>query len=440
MDLSEEEILKSDARYVTHGIGKIPMVVVEGKGAIIKDIKGNEILDCVSGTSGPVSVGYTHPRVVEAVKKQVEQLSHSLALFANIPRTELAERLASIAPSRLRGNCVTYFSTGGSEANEVALKFAMLTKKKAEAVSVFYSYHGGTLATLSLCGQSWTKLQYPRFPGFYQIPNAYCYRCAFGKEYPGCDFECARYLEYQLKLGSGEKNVAAFILETVQGNGGHMHPPTPEYFKIVREICDKQDVLFIIDEVQTGLGRTGEMWSCDYFKADPDILTCGKTLSGGGSPVAATSIRSDLVPREVMDDIWHIFSMGGSPLGCACGVAALDILRDEKLPERAAETGRYMTKRLEEMYTEHPLIGEIRGPGLLIGVELVKDRRSKEPGLEEAMSVQMKSFQKGVLFGLSAKPRYGNVIKIKPPLNLTKEQADTALNTLDDALKEVKAV
>jgi|YelNatPaOPRAMG01_1025707.scaffolds.fasta_scaffold08754_1 4-aminobutyrate aminotransferase-like enzyme len=434
--MSVEELIKEDKKYVLHGWGYSDITIVEAKGAVFKDIKGKEYLDFLSQTAGVLGIGHTHPKYVKAVKDTLEKVSHTLTMFINAPRVECAKKLASIAPEPLKNNCKIYFSCGGSEANETALKFAMITKKKKEVISVYYAYHGGTLALSGLLGQSWHREGLVRFPGFYQIPNAYCYRCYFGKEYPECDFECARMLEWQIKCGSA-KDVAAFILEPIQGNGGHMHPPSPEYFKIIRETCDKYDVLFIADEVQTGMGRTGKIWGCDYFNAKPDIMTTAKAL-GGGMPLSATVIRADLVPEELTTAQWHIFTMGGGPIECAAGAAAIDVLLEERLWENAAKQGERMTKRLKDMQKESKLIGDVRGPGLFIGVELVKDKKTKEPATDEAVQVFMKCLEKGVLFGLSNKAGIGNVIKIKPPLVVTSEQCDKAMDILEEALKEVE--
>jgi 4-aminobutyrate aminotransferase/(S)-3-amino-2-methylpropionate transaminase len=439
-----KEILEKDRKYYLNTLTSVPLVIVKGKGAVLKDINGNEYIDCMSGTAGPLGIGYNHPKWIKAVRGQLDHISHALQLYTNIPRSELAKKIATIAPGDLRNNSMTYFSCGGSEANEVALKFAMLSKNKYEVISVYYAYHGATLALMSLFGQSWHRAGgIPRFPGFHQIPNAYCYRCFYGQKYPGCDFECARALENHIKLGSAEKNVAAFLLEPIQGNGGHMLPPSNEYFKIIRETCDKYDVLFIADEIQTGMGRTGKIWACDYFGAKPDIMTSAKAL-GGGMPISATIVRADKVPEELngarapQPSSWHIFTFGGNPLACAAANATIDIMLEEKLPEKAARQGKRITKRLKEMEKNHPLIGEVRGPGLFIGVELVKNKKTKEPAIQEAGQVYAEGIKKNVFFGVSGKPGYGNVVKIKPPLIISDKQADKVLDVLDEVLKKLE--
>jgi 4-aminobutyrate aminotransferase-like enzyme len=430
-------LIETDKKYVLHGWGYSDIIITEAKGATFKDQNGKEYLDFLSQTAGVLGVGHAHPKIVKAVKDQLDKgLTHTLTMFGNEPRIRLGEKLASIAPGPLKNNCMTYFSCGGTEANETALKLAMKATGKKEVISVFWAYHGGTLAMSSLVGQSWHREKLVRFPGLSQMPNAYCYRCYFGQKYPGCDLECARYLEHHIKHATSN-DVAAFILEPCQGNGGHQLPPTPEYFKIIREICDKYGVLYITDEVQTGMGRTGKIWGADYFNAKPDIMTTGKAL-GGGLPVSGTSIRSDLVPEDLKTAQWHIFTMGGGPILAAAGAAAIDVLLEEKLWEKAASTGQYMTKRLKEIEGKHRLIGEVRGPGLFIGIELVKDKKTKAPATDEAVQVFSNCLGNGVLFGLNAKAGVGNIIKMKPPLAITKQEADKALDIFENALKTVE--
>jgi 4-aminobutyrate aminotransferase-like enzyme len=253
----------------------------------------------------------------------------------------------------------------------------------------------------------------------------------------GCDVEVAKELETAIKWETGPNDTAAFIIEPIKGNGGHQQPFDPEYWKIVRETCDKYGVMLIDDEIQTGMGRTGEIWAADYFKFSPDIMTSAKAL-GGGMPVSATLIRSDLVEEKYQSDPWHIFTMGGSPVCMAAGIAAVDIMLEEKLPQQAKRQGERMTKRLKEIEAKHKLVGEVRGPGLFIGVELVKDKKTKDPAFDEAVQVFSKCLEKGVFFGLSAKAGYGNVIKIKPPLSITDAQADKAVDVLDEVLTEVE--
>lgn len=422
-----------------YGVDK---VIVEGKGVILKDIDGKEYIDMISGTMTAATVGYSHPKVVEAVKKQAEKLMHVTPWTTTPVRVELAEKIAKIAPGRMRDNCKTAFSSGGSEANEFAVKFAMSVQKRGELICLYQSYHGATIATANMGGFAGVKAPagypLPKIGGFHHIPPAYCYRCFWGQSYPGCDFECAQALDTAIKHAPATNNVAAFMLETIQGPAGHI-PYPPEYYKLVREICDKYGILVIADEVQLALGRTGKPWASETMGLEPDIFTSGKAI-GGGMPLSTTSIRADLVSDELTTAGWQLLTHGGTPITCAAGSAAIDVMIEEKLPEKAVRQGARITRRLKEMQEKHRIIGDVRGPGLYIGVELVKDRKTKERALEEAKKIAAKLFEKGIIIGLNliAAPAGMNVIKIKPPLAISDEHVDIFLDRLEETIKEVE--
>jgi 4-aminobutyrate aminotransferase-like enzyme len=311
---------------------------------------------------------------------------------------------------------------------------AMLATGKNEVISTYFAYHGGTLAELSLLGQSYSRTgPWPRFPGFHQIPNAYCYRCTFGQRPESCGLECAEALRYAIRYGT-HGNVAAFIQEPVPGNGGHMVPPQA-YFKRIREICDEYKVLYILDEVQTGVGRSGKWWAAEYFEVEPDIFVTSKAI-GGGMPVAATVARNGILPEKLIDDQWHIFTFGGSPISCAAGAATIDVINEEKLPEQAARQGARLSKRLEEMMATYKSIGDVRSMGMFIGVEIVKDKTSKEPWFAGAGNIFSLALGKGALYGTNGARGQGNIIKLKPPLNLTDAEADKALDILEESIAE----
>jgi 4-aminobutyrate aminotransferase-like enzyme len=434
-EMSTQEAIRRDKQFLSHGWGYIPIDVVKGQGAKFWDSDGKEYIDMLSQTAGVVGVGHCHPKVVAAVKEQVDKSMHLLTSFINDPRTIFSEKLAAVAPGKMKNNCKMYISSGGSEANEVALKMAMLSTGKSEVISTYFSYHGGTLAELSLLGQSYSRTgPWPRFPGFHQIPNAYCYRCYFGQKPESCNLECAEALRYAIKYGSMD-NVAAFIQEPVPGNGGHQVPGRRDYFKRIREICDEFGVLYITDEVQTGVGRSGKWWASEYFEVEPDILTTSKAI-GGGMPIAATVIRNGILPEKVIDDQWHIFTFGGHSVSCAAGAATIDVVNEEKLPEKAARQGARLDKRLNEMMAKYKSIGDVRTMGLFIGVEIVKDKATKEPWFEGAGNIFGLALNKGVLFGTNAARGNGNIIKLKPPLAISDEEADRALDVLEECIAE----
>jgi 4-aminobutyrate aminotransferase-like enzyme len=312
---------------------------------------------------------------------------------------------------------------------------AMLATGKNEIISTYNSYHGATLAELSLLGQSYSRVgPWPQYPGFHQIPQAYCYRCPFGQKPSSCNLECAEALRYAIRYGTGG-NVAAFIQEPVPGNGGHQVPVRPDYFKRIREICDENGILYILDEVQTGVGRSGKWWASEYFDVEPDIFTTAKAI-GGGMPIGATVIRNGILPEQLIEDQWHIFTFGGSPISCAAGAAAIDVVNEEKLPEKAARQGERLTQRLNEMMAKYKSIGDVRSMGLFIGVEIVKDKATKEPWFEGAGNIFGLALNKGALFGVSGARGNGNVIKLKPPLVISDAEADRALDILEESVAE----
>lgn len=427
---SEDEYIRKHNRYMIRMPGSNPVVMVEAKGSIIKDINGKKYIDAVSLVAGPAGTGSSHPKVIEAVKKQLDKMPCITPGFINIPRVETAEKLAKIMPGNLSK---FHFFCGGGEAVEFGIRNAIKSSKKREVIGLYLGYHGVSIATLSL-GHPFNRKGLPTVPGFRQIPPAYCYRCFYGQEYPNCNFECAKGLESMIQEATYH-DVAAFVMEPMLGVGGHIIPPDKEYFKIIREICDQYGVLLIFDEIQTGFGRTGKMWAADYYEVQPDIMAIGKAM-GGGIPISGTVFREDFIqPSEEDQEILSTFS--GNPIGCAAASAVVDVVLEEKLPEKAAKMGVFMMERLKEMKQKHPLIGEIRGAGLFIGVELVRDRKTKEKAPKEALRVVEECQKRGALFFLS-QGGGGNVIKIKPPMNISKDLASKALDILDESLYELE--
>lgn len=435
--MDKNEILHNDENYVLHGWGIIPKIFVKGDRATVTDIDGNEYIELWAQTAGVVSIGHRHPHWVKCVKEQLDQLSHTLTDFVNEPRATLASRLAKIAPGKMKDNCMMYFSSGGSEANEASLKAAMILREKTEVIGTYFSYHGATLGLMSLLGQGYFRpKQLPRFPGFSVIPNAYCYRCFYGREYPGCDLVCAQALDDHIKYNCNKDNALAFILEAIPGNGGHQTPPK-DYFKVIREVCDKNDVLLILDEVQTGIGRTGEWWACDYFDIEPDMLTVGKAI-GNGMPLSASVIHKDLINTRLIESQWHIVTFGGGPLPCAAGNAVLDVIEQENLLDHVKKVSPVLRSRLEGMKEKHGMIGNIDGVGLFLGVELVKDRKTKEPAVEETATVFQRGLDKGILLPANAIGGYGNILKFKPVLNVTEDEIHRACDILDEIITDIE--
>jgi 4-aminobutyrate aminotransferase-like enzyme len=446
MTMTQEQAIEKSKKWCLHGWGFIPIAVESGKGTVFKDLAGKEYLDFLSQTAGVLGIGHTHPKVVKYVTEQVGKIQHVLTGFVTTSRAEVGEMLAKVSPPPLTNKCKMYFANGGSEANETALKMAMLITGKKEIISQYHAYHGGTLALMGLLGQAPHRKGFLRYPGFHNIPAVpYCYRCYQGKVYPNCDHECARQLGYHLKWGVEEDSVAAFIQEPITGNGGHMGPndnnhtkgPDLEYHKIIRETCDQNKVLYISDEVQTGMGRLGENWGCMRYQMKPDIFTTGKAL-GGGIPVSAAVIRADLVPQKMIEGQWHIFTYGGSPITMAGAKAALEALVEEKLAQQSKEKGERAYKVLKTWENKHPMVGEVRGEGTFIGIELVKDKKSKKKAIDEAGAVFGKCLEKGLLLGVSAVGGWGNVLKLKPPMATSTQEWDKALQIIEASISEVE--
>ncbi|MCL5986857.1 MAG: aspartate aminotransferase family protein [Actinobacteria bacterium] len=428
--ITEKEYVEKHKKYMIEVPGFAPLIITEAKGSVFKDINGREYIDFASMVAGPTSIGSSHPKVIEALKKQLDKVMCASPWFMNIPKIELAEKLSKITPPRLNK---FHFLCGGGEANEYALHIAMKATKKSEVISLYYGYHGSSFGTLAL-GQPWHRRNITMMPGFRQIPPAYCYRCFYGGKYPDCTLECATALEHMIKLGSYD-SVVVFLAEPIQGNGGHVMPPK-EYFKIIRDICTRNGVLLMFDEIQTGFGRTGKMWGADYYDVEPDIMVMGKAM-GGGFPISCAAFSDD-IPIPLEEDQEIVSTFADSPLGCTAASAAIDVVLGEKLPEKAAKLGEYVLDRLNEMQERHRLIGDVRSVGLFCAIELVKDRKTKERALEEAMQVVTKCREKGAIFLLANKSHIGTVVKFNPPMSISKELLSKGLDILDESLTEVE--
>jgi 4-aminobutyrate aminotransferase-like enzyme len=431
---SSEEILKKDAKYIAHGGGPTPIVFVEAKGSIVTDANGKKYIDCVSMGMGTSGVGHNHPRVVAAIREQAGKIIHTHLSTVNIPSVELGEKLARITPKGLNK---FHFVNSGTDANETAIRAAMTYTKKKEVISLELAYHGSTIALSSL-GMSYSRHAYPTIPGFRQLPPPYCYRCPIGLTYPKCGVACANLLDDAIRYATSH-DVAAFILEPIIGAGGHIVPPLNEYAKIIRETCDRYGILIIADEIQTGLGRTGTMWASDYIGLKPDIMTLGKGL-GGGMPMGA-AVFSEEVGTRLQKDPWaHGYTHSESPMSCAAAGAVVDIVVDEKLPERSAKLGAIATKIFKRWQGKYEAIGDVRGPGLFIGVELVKNRITKERATEEATKIAAEALAMGAIFSTShgaTKEPGGNVIKFKPPMTIDEATMKRGIGILEDAFDSV---
>ncbi len=416
--------------------GAAPPVFDEGMGATIKDPDGNTLIDIAAGVAVN-SVGRRHPRVVKAIEEQLGKLMHA-AEAVNTRRAELAQKISSIMPEGLRGNCVSYFTQSGSGAVETAIKFARHLTGRSQIVAFHGAYHGvwcgsGALTT----GDHYHHGFGPLMPYVIHVPYAYCYRCCFGLEYPSCDLQCAKYVDYVLNTPyTAADDVAALIVEPQQGEGGYLVPP-PGYMEILKEACEKHGALFIADEVQAGAGRSGKMWSIEHSDVTPDILTWGKGM-GGDLPMAGLTFRADFADKLVEASQPGTFA--GNALSSVVCMTNIDILTDKNydLMGRATKLGAETKARLQEEAKNTRIIGDVRGRGLFIGVELVKDKETKEPLNPSVMGkILAELSNRGVIMVPCG--RYGNVLRFMPSLIIPRAYLEKATDILLSVIKDVES-
>jgi len=375
-----------------------------------------------------VNAGHGNPQVIEAAKKQMEKLVHCSSYIYHVqPVADLAEKLAHIAP---RGLTKTFFGNGGAEAIEGAMKLARLYTGKHEFIALHASFHGRSWGALSVTGnQGRKKRGGPYAPGVAFAPAPYVYRSQWPDNPEECGRQCAKAIDDVIRFATAG-DVAAFIAEPVMGEGGILVPPL-NYFKEVKKILDQHGILFIADEVQSGFARTGKMFAIEYYGVEPDILVTAKGIADG-FPLSAYTTRPEIAAAYKPGD--HLSTFGGNPVSCAAALANIEFMERENLLVRATETGNYVMSRLRDLQKDNPLTGEVRGLGLMIGVELVKDEKLT-PATVEADAIRESLFRQGVLVGVGGV--YGNVIRFQPPLIITRQQIDRAIQALATALQEV---
>lgn len=418
------------AKYVnTAMVARVEPVVVErARAALYLDTSGKQYIDCFSGIA-VTNVGHCHPRVIEAARAQMEKLVHCCSyVYYSQPTADLAEKLAAITPGRLQK---TFFGNGGAEAIEGALRLAKQFTGRTEFVALQGSFHGRSYATLSVTGNCGRKRRGgPYMVGCTFLPAPYCYRCFYQLEYPSCELRCARALEDVLLYNTYD-SVAAFIAEPLLGEGGIIVPPEG-FFQEVAKILRKHSILFICDEVQTGFGRTGRMFGIEHYGVEPDIMALAKGIADG-FPLSGFIAREEVADAFKPGD--HLSTFGGNPVSCAAALANIQVLEEEGLVQAAWEKGKWLMERLQELASKSHVVGEVRGKGLMIGLELVKDKHSKEPAAEEGKRVRQRCLEMGVLVGLGG--TFGNVIRIQPPLVIEQGQMEQVLLVLSEALGEL---
>jgi 4-aminobutyrate aminotransferase len=427
--MTKDKIIRKKQEYIFNCVTtyfKDPLVIDHAKGQYVWDLEGKQYLDFLGGIV-TISVGHSNEKVTAKIKQQIDRVQHTSTLFPTEAMVALAEKVAQIAPGKLKKS---YFTNSGTEANEVAIITARMYTGNYEILALRHGYSGHSHLAKSLTGLSTYRRAGVIPYGVVQAPGPYCYRCPYGLTYPSCDLHCAKDIEEVIKTSTSGQ-VAGLIAETIQGLGGFIVPP-PGYFKIVANIVRNYGGLFIADEVQAAWGRTGKKWwGIEHWEVEPDIITSAKGMANG-VPIGLTLTRAEIA------DAYKgltISTFGGNPVACVAAKATIDLIEEERLMDNAQEVGDYFHQGLEALKEKHALIGDVRGMGLMQGIELVKDRRTKEPATETTNLVMERARANGLLVGKGG--LHGNVIRMSPPLNISKADVDQALAALDKSLGEV---
>jgi len=410
--------------------GNLGLLITNMDGCTMYDSEGNGYIDCTS-QAWSMNLGFKNAKIAAAVQEQMERFSHCRTTFDTAPKLLLAKRLVEMAPGNL--NKVNFCLHGG-DAIEGAMKLALRNKPGAtKFISLYDGYHGRSFGAMSMCWPHPNNGFLNYMNSAVRVPQAYCYRCPFNREYGSCGIECANFIDKAVgKAVDGAP--AALIMEPIQGNGGMIEFPI-EFYKAIREICDRHEMLLIWDEIQTGFGRPGTYFSSERYGVVPDVLVFGKAL-GGGYPIAGFISRGDLKPLSPGD---HSFTFAHFPISMAAACATLDVMEEIDVCRLFREKGAYATEKLLEMQKKYEIMGDVRGPGLMIGVELVKDRDSKEPYNKAEEYMVSEGLRRGLLLGGSKYSGLGNLIKMKPPAVITYEELDTVMAAFESLIADCEA-
>jgi 4-aminobutyrate aminotransferase/(S)-3-amino-2-methylpropionate transaminase len=428
---TNQELMALRQEHVPRGPFNItPIFAQRAKGAVIEDVEGKEYIDFAGGI-GVENVGHCAEQVVAAIKEQAEQFIHTcFHVVMYEPYVALAKRLNEITPGDFPKK--TMFVNSGAEAVDNTVKIARYATKRPAIIAFQNAFHGRTYMGMTLTGQvkpyKWGFG--PFCPEVYRMPYAYCYRCPFGLKYPDCKLRCADYLEEFFIGHVAADSVAALIVEPVQGEGGFIVPPEG-YFKKLKAICEKHGILFIMDEIQAGMGRTGKLFATEHFDVIPDIILTGKSIAAG-LPLAGVTGRAELMDAPHVGGLGGTY--GGNPIACKAGLAVLDTLNADML-ESSKKLGEKLRKRLVDLQSRYEIIGDVRGLGPMIGMEFVKDRQSKEPAGDEAGELTKRCYEKGLII-LRCGPHH-NVIRILVPLVITDDQLERGFAILEGTLSEL---
>jgi 4-aminobutyrate aminotransferase len=422
-------IIDRDSRYVSPSYTRdYPFVIARGEGAVVEDVDGNRFLDCAAGIAVN-STGVSHPEIVKAITEQAQKFIHMSGTdFYYEPQVRLAEDLAAIAP--IDGDVRTFFGNSGTEATEAALKLSRYFTKRQGIIAFLGAFHGRSFGSLSLTASKAIQRRGfgPFMPGVYHAPYADCYRCPVGARPETCAAECLSFIEDQILVHLiSPDEVAAIVIEPIQGEGGYVVPPK-QFLQRLRELTTQHGMLLVLDEVQSGMGRTGRMFAADHFDIKGDIVNIAKGIASG-LPLGVTCARADIMSWPPGS---HASTFGGNPVACAAANATIKLLK-EQLIANAATVGEHLMNGIRHLQHKHEIIGDVRGKGLMIGIELVRDRQTKARAIEERNALMQAMFRRGVLILGAGK----NAVRLAPPLVLTQSQADSVVAVMDEALTEV---
>ncbi|QJT09742.1 4-aminobutyrate--2-oxoglutarate transaminase [Oceanidesulfovibrio marinus] len=421
-------------KAVAKGVSNIgPIFVDHAEGAAFVDMDGREFIDFAGGI-GVVNVGHCNTKVVDAIKEQADKLLHScfhIAMYEGY--VALAEKLVEISPGDFEKRAA--FFNSGAEAVENAVKISRCASGKPGVIVFENSFHGRTLLTMTMTSKVKPyKFNFgPYAPEVYRMISAYCYRCPLGKEYPACECACADKLKDFFISNAAAENIACLIAEPILGEGGFITPP-PEYFPKLQQICKDNDIIFVVDEVQAGMGRTGTMFAMEHWGVAADLTTVAKSM-GGGMPISGVVGRADIMDAPHPGGLGGTY--GGNPVSCAASLAAIDALQNDGLLDRAKELGADLRSRFEALQKKHPIIGDIRGKGPMLALEMVEDPTTKEPATAKTKALTAYCLEHGLI--LLSCGNYGNVIRTLMPLVITEEQLDKGMAILDAGLTAVCA-
>jgi 4-aminobutyrate aminotransferase len=424
------ELVKKDEQFISPSyLRYYPLCIDSANNCIVKDVDGNEYIDFNAGIAC-MNVGHNNPRVVEAIKAQCGRFLHySNTDFYYKEAINLAEKLSEITPGESRKK--TFFGNSGTEAVEAAVKLARWHTRKPLFIGFISAFHGRTMGSLAFTASKAVQRRYfsPLMPGVAHVPYPYCYRCPFKLTRPNCNYWCADFIEEQvLHKYMPPEDVAAILFEPIQGEGGYIVPP-PEFFQKLKKIANEYGILLIDDEVQSGIGRTGKWFAIEHWGVEPDIISCAKALASG-LPIGAAVAKASIMDWTAGS---HASTFGGNPVSCAAALAVLNVIKEECLLDNAKKQGDYLEKRLGDFGQTNNLVGEVRGKGLMIGVELVEDKETRKPAAKKAFEVMMRSWKRGVAVvtcGVST-------LRIAPPLTIQADLLDSALDIIEDTITEV---